>query len=232
MSEMIFDWKEHDDAGTGWLARGYPNFGPTDWNQFGHDCMEHFPRGRTHGQIADELLALGARLYIRVAGGWWFTQRGFPTPAESWAGELEGLLRDMEDDSRLHLPDFTQRPAPPAPEYRDVDMEKIIQAALVQAVARANEYLFNGDPDNDDEPFTLESQLIVRMGDWLRRGVHACIKRYKGRDADDIMWLQIQLDEEVRDFQKPGSEEHRLVVRIHEKDMEYTVERYRPPYDE
>lgn len=230
MSEMIFDWKEDDDFGIGWIARGYPNFGPTDWGQFGHDCIEHFPRGQKHGPIADELLALGARLYIRVAGGWWFQQRGFPTPAASWAGELEQLLRALEDDKRAYLPEFS--PAPPAPEYRDVDMEKIIQDALAQVVIRANEYLFNGDPDNDDAPYTLESRIIVSMGNWLRRGVHACIKRYKGRNPDDIMWLQIQLDEEVRDFQKPGSEGHRLTVRIHEKDMEYTVERYRPRYDE
>ena len=228
MSTMIFEWKEDKDGIEGWVAAGYENFNAVAINQFGHDCIEHFPRGQRHGAIADELLALGARLFIRVGSGWWMTQRDFPKPEFTWASELETLLRDMEDDSNACLPEWA-KPAPPAGEHGAIDLESIIQAALVKTVPMANEYLFNGDPDNDDKPFTLESRLIVRMGDWLRRGVHACRARYKDKHPDDIMWLQLQLDEAMQRYQT-GESGQRLIVRIHERDMEYHITHKGPAY--
>lgn len=218
MSVMNFEWGEDERGNRGWLPQGYPNFDVVVPGQFGHDCLEHLPRGQKHGPIADELMALGARLYVRVKSQWWFGQSFRVSPPESFGRELELLMRAMRDDDG-HAPAAIAEPM-----LDDDDMDDHIAGAVRHAVRIANRELsYQGSYDGHGHPDYQEgSELMQGMAAWMRRGYRACIARFKGRDPNDIMWLGIQLDEEIVKYQR-GDEGDRLSVRIHEKDMEYTI---------
>ncbi len=119
-----------------------------------------------------------------------------------------------------HIHDGIAEPAAIAEPALESEMEDEIQATLVQAVRLINRELEY--QDDEREPYTLESPIILTMGAWMRRGVRACIARFKGRDACDVMWLGEQLDAATGKYQR-GEDGDRLVVRVHEKDMEFTI---------
>lgn len=217
MSSMTFQWGEDDRGNRGWIPKGYPHFDVVSAGQFGHDCLEHFPRGLKHGKIADELMALGARLHIRVKSEWWWSQSFRANPPESWGYELELLMRAMRDGDG-------DAPALITEPLLDDDMDDEISASIFQAVKVANrELAYQGSYDDHGQPdYEVESELMQNMAAWLRRGYRANIARFKGRAAHDIMWLGQQLDEEVAKYSR-GDEGDQLIVRIHEKDMEYTI---------
>jgi hypothetical protein len=214
---MTFRWGQDDRGNNGWIPKGYPHFDAVAPGQFAHDCLEHFPRGLKHGQIADELLALGARLYIRVKSEWWWTQSFRINPPDQWAAELELLMREMRDGGAA-------APAVITEPLLDDDMDDEIEAAVSKAVRVANrELAYQGSYDDHGHPdYEVESELMQSMAAWVRRGYRACVARFKGRAAYDVMWLGQQLDEAVARYSR-GDEGDELIVRIHEKDMEYHI---------
>jgi hypothetical protein len=211
MSSMEFVWGQDDVGNDGWIAKGYLHFNPTSPGQFGHDCLEHFPRAMKHGQIADELLALGARLHVRVASGWWWNQKFRISPPESFGGELEYLMR--------HIHDGIEEPAAITEPELDDDMDAEIEASIRHAVRITNRE--SSYADNDErEPYTEDSPIMQTMAAWMRRGVRACAARFKDRHPTDVMHLSECLDRDSQQYAR-GEDGDRLIVRVHEKDMEY-----------
>lgn len=224
MSLLIFNWDEDEAGNTGWLAKGYPNFNVTQAGNFGHDCVEHFPRGIKHGAIADELMALGARLRLRVDSGWWWSQRFLANPSESFGYELDYLLRAIRHGEQ-------QEPANIANILLDECMDAEIDASIDIAVARANRELeFDGEwTDQGIGPYTADSPLLQNMGAWMRLGYRANEARFRGAYAIDVMDLQQQIDEEAaKPKYRGGDYGDQLHVRIHEKNMEYEIKLIRP----
>lgn len=214
MSTHTFTWGEDQHGNNGWVLNGYDNFDVTDPRLMAHDCLEHLPRGQKHGAAADELLALGARFYLRVSSGWWWSQRtlGMVSVPDAWGRELERIHRDDHGD----LPTCKLIP------LDDEDMECEMQACLAAAVKE-----INSPQEEDEEPYvTLESDFIVQAGAWLRAGYRAAIKRYKGTDPLNIMWLAECLEKEAASYTR-GEEGDRLVITVHEKDQTATVT-YKP----
>lgn len=223
MSTLTFDWKEDDEETgvEGWFARGYDHFDASKTEDFGHDCIEHMPRGMKHGRIADELLALGARLHYRVESGWWFSQRGFGKPAKAFATEVEYLLEDMEYN---HVDLKETKPLVLEPGDCSMDMEAMVQEIVAEIIDSMKEV------DMEEGDFFNE-QTVHQMGYWLRRGIIAGRARFKGRHPADVMHLMDNLHETLRDY-KHGELGESLVVRIHEKDMEYSVRAIRNPWNQ
>jgi hypothetical protein len=216
MSLMIFHWDEDEAGNEGWLAQGYPNFNVTFAGNFAHDVIEHFPRGLKHGPIADEAMALGARMHVRLDSGWWFAKSFMVTPAQTFAYEIHTLMREILDGGAEAPPTITEPPI-------DGHMEDEIVEAVRQAVERTNSDIDNGDM-HADEPYTEQSIEFVNIAAWMRRGYRACIERFKGRNPADIIWLGECLDKETEQY-KHGEYGDKLYVRIHEKDMECSVRR-------
>ncbi|MEJ7805001.1 MAG: hypothetical protein WKG03_03645, partial [Telluria sp.] len=190
-------------SGTGWIARGYPNFDPTSPGQFSHDCFEHLPRGRMHGAIADEAMALGARLHLRVESGWWWKQRFSISPPDSFGNELERLMRDVA---------WGEQPPPAAIDepLLDNEMDDEIEFSVIAGVKSANDEIGYNHPECT--PYTGESELVQNLAAWMRRGYRACVARFKGRQPADIMWLAEQLDQATQEY-KHGEGGDELTIR-------------------
>lgn len=219
MSTMNFTWGMDERGMHGWIADGYPNFDVTQPGMFSHDCLEHLPRGMKHGAIADELMALGARLYIRVKSEWWWSQRFLAEPPESWGRELQILLQAIQWGEQPE-PSIITEP------LLDDDMDDEIESALEHGARIANrehEYMASHDlAAGEQEPYTADSALMQNMAAWLRRGYRAAVARFKERDPADIMWLGECLDKEMQKYGN-GEDGDRLSVHVHEKDMEFKV---------
>jgi|GEM_PF-2963845 len=225
MSLMIFEWREDQEFGDfGWIAKDYPNFNITRGDTFAHDCLEHFPRGKRHGAAADELLALGARWWIRVDGGYWYQQRFLVTPEESWAQELENILRNLYFD-----PNDADSDGMPAKPRRMLTKDESFCTNDIMAEAIR---LINQERKHDHDENGLvseESPYIVRAEQWLRLGYAACRQRFKDASPSGIAWLTECMGEEANKY-KHGDEGDLLYVRVHEKDQEFNF-RHVSAYD-
>jgi len=226
MSTNIFDWKEDHQGNEGWVMRGYDHFDTTGVDSFAHDVIEHLPCGIKHGRIADELLALGARLHARVESGWWLQQRHFGKPADVWATEIVYLLDAMRREG-IDVKEIGPTPALENAKEGLTNIEPIIVAAVAKAVEQYNFDLYDDDDDND-EARAVEDETMQRMASWLRRGVLAARARFKGRFAEEIMFLNEEITHAMRQYQH-GEHGQSLVIRVNEKYMDFTVRLISPP---
>lgn len=203
MSTHRFTWGEDVLGESGWLMDGHPNFWAAEPRNLAHDCLEHFPKGETHGPAADELLALGARFYLRGASGWWAQQRNRDprSPIEIMATELVFLHRELGGD----VPPLANRLLG----EHDEDIDQMVSLAIDVITGNLG----------DEE---LEPTFGPNCAAWLRAGYRAAIKRYKETDPLNIMWLAEQLEKELEQYAKAEDGEQ-LVVRIHEKDQEFKI---------
>ncbi|MPQ56254.1 hypothetical protein [Duganella sp. FT27W] len=217
MSTMNFKWGRDERGMEGWVAEGYANFDVTMPGQFAHDVLEHLPRGLKHGQIADELMALGARLYARVKSEWWWSQGFRVGVPETWGMELVTLLTDIRA-AGLSEPALIVEP------LLNDDMDDEIEAALEYGALKANrefEYQASWDKSLQGQAsYDAQSELFQNMAAWMRRGYRACVARFKDRRPADIMWLGELMDQEAKMYDR-GEEGDKLSVRVHEKDMEF-----------
>lgn len=202
MSCLVFDWTDSDERGLdGWLARGYPNFYASEARSIAHDCVDHFPRGQKHGPYADELMALGARLWIFLESGEFFQRQylTYQTPEAIWGGEVRYILDDSEE--------LSDRP-PAMISEPETAFDGEIESALI--VATKNKFLTADHPE------------IQNLGAWMRRGVRAVQERYKGHNARDVHALYGLIQEKVEHL-RTGEEGDKLIVRIHEKHLDVDV---------
>lgn len=209
MSTHHFTWGEDPRGEDGWLLQGHPNFWAADPRNLVHDCLEHLPRGEQHGPAADELLALGARFYLRGTSGWWEQQAAGPfadrrNRVQLMTDELLFLHRELGDS----IPYLESR------SIGDYDCEiNAIVANAVDAIAR-------------DQIEEVDPSFGPNCAAWLRAGYRAAVKRYKGTDPLNIMWLAEQLEARLQLFAQATHGE-KLIIKIHEKDQEFKVT-YKP----
>lgn len=209
MSSLIFDWTDCDIAANdGWLARGYPNFYASTGRGIAHDCVDHFPRGQKHGPYADELLALGARLWIWIESGEFFRLQGisYTTPAKTWGGELQIIVDDSEGLTD-HPPAMIEEP------MLDDALDSEIECILDELIHRRGP---------STSVWEVDGPQIQNLGAWLRRGVRAARARYKGHQAFDVFQLYQRVTSACERIGS-GEEGDKLIVRIHEKRLDVSV---------
>lgn len=212
MSTLNFTWGTDDSGERGWIAQGYPHFDTTPPQLMAHDVLEHLPRGMQHGAVADEALALGARLYLRMASGWLRTQpHQFGRPENLWYNEARRLLEADEVCAPAQAEPLT-----------DPAMDELLQKATKDAV---DEYVDQRGYLSDFELETEEGNSrhnASNILNWMRIGYRAAIARYKDHDPLDVMWLAERLIDTVEEYQH-GEEGDRLIIKVNEKDLEFTV---------
>jgi hypothetical protein len=215
MSLFIYKWGEDDNGETGWISKMHDNFDVSYGDLIVHDVIEHFPRGHKHGGAVDELLALGARAWIRIESGWFW--RGPYTkiqPKETWGYEIRRIAEHNDLDS---IP----RAKPIDEIESDCDCDLV--ACLPFAAKEINEY--HMEIENEDHvDLKGDEPDLVNCLYWFRRGVLAAQKRYKGRSADEVMWLADQMKEELTNPRFANAQDgDELHIRVHEKDMEFKI---------
>lgn len=203
MSTHIFTWAEDRHGETGWLLKGMEDiFDAVGGRSVAHDVFEHLPRGRKHGVIADEMMALGVRLHLRVLSQWWWTKSYLTTPAQAWASEIAQQLEYIQIEGY-------DVPAPRSVPEVDDETERIIAEALQPACAMYREMGFNAI-----EPY---DRLLQRLVDWLRVGVAAGAKRWP--DPANAMGVLEYIERQVDHLSQGRYEGDRLIVKVHEASM-------------
>jgi hypothetical protein len=216
MSRAVFVWGEDQQYGnTGWIRKGMPHFDAAFDDTIGHDTMEHLPGGMKHGAIADEMMALGVRLYLRVESGWWYCQQYFGDPVETWAGEVQRQLEYIFHD---RTPEPGAPRSVPTEEEIGEEMELIIKQATLGGVR-----LFNREWQDDPNPLVINpfGPLAKNMADWMRVGVRAGMQRWNRSSGSfhDAAILMESLGKKVKSMGTHHEEGEELVVEINEARM-------------
>jgi hypothetical protein len=223
MSRHVFVWGRDQEGATGWVLKNMPHFDASFGDTIGHDCMEHLPGGLKHGAIADEMLALGARLYLRVESGWWYAQNFFVTPTQTWTGEV---MRQLE----YILFNGTTQPGPvrsvPTEDEIGEEMELIIAESVRKGVEKFNEEF--GHDEYELRTLDLidpDGELAKNLADWMRVGVRAAMQRWNspaGSHYDAAMIME-DLARRVERIGTRHEEGEELVVEINEARMRVDV---------
>ena len=217
MSLFKYKWGQDENGEEGWISELHPNFDASQGSLIVHDCFEHLPRGQKHGGAADELLALGARAWLRIDSGHYWSGITMQSPPVTWGSEIMNIERYMP------LADIPRcKPIEPL----ELDCEDELAACLAHAAKDINgEHYY----EDDYVPIEADDPHLINCLYWLRTGARAAVKRYKDRHPSDVMWLAEQMEKELRTF-RHGEEGDRLHVRIHEKNLEYSID-HKPMYD-
>ena len=150
----IIQYEECQHTGElGWLAKGSPEtFIRGHGRLIAHDCLEHFKH--TDNGVQDELLALGALLFVRYKSGLIYSDI-----VKTLAYELEEALRSLEDRN-LTLDQLKVKSIPD-----ENDIESIVEQA-VQMLKASLPY--------------LERQLLCKVYGWVLTGYVKARRRYNG----------------------------------------------------
>jgi hypothetical protein len=213
MSLFKYTWAYHDETGVnGWISKLHPNFDPSSPDLIVHDCFEHLPRGQKHGGAIDELMAIGARAWLRLESGWFYSKGFWQKPEETFASEVVRIARDFDLRGLAQFPPIS--PIDPDTEW---------DAILTKAIPLIPQGLIDEDAiSEDDEPYTADDPALLNCLYWMRRGALAIQKRFRDKNPGDVMWLAECMERDLKRYER-GEEGDELHVRIHEKDMEYDI---------
>ena len=160
----VFEWREGAATGEiGWIPKGYKDFDPTDGTFAGHDVMEHFPRHKA--TLADEAMAFGAIIHVRVLGGWFGDS--FVQPATALGEDMGRFLNEMEK-GWLMMGDPGIVPAVDA--NGEYYINDIMMETIYFANAQSHAYETPGFEEND--------QRLAWMEGWMRKGYAAAQRRW------------------------------------------------------
>jgi hypothetical protein len=221
MSRHVYVWGQDQEGATGWVMKDMPHFDASFGDTVGHDTMEHLPGGLKHGVIADEMLALGVRLYLRVESGWWYCQRFFGQPAETWSTEV---FRQLEYIFLNGSPEPGPVRSVPTEDEIGEEMELIISGATRDGIEAFNREFAHGINEGVD-PIDPNGELAKNMADWMRVGVRAGMKRWcrpSGTHYDAAMLME-DLARRVEKIGTHHEEGEELVVEINEAHMRVDV---------
>lgn len=184
---FIFECADHEDYGcTGWKLTSQPHADPLRGMAVAHDCLEHPINGNF--QVEDELLALGASLYVRE-----YTTN-MHSLGKNVAGDLPDVLRHaFSEGMGLRSPGVTQATA----------VEHEIDDAI-EGLADEGKYDLNLKENLDSE-----TRRYIRG--WMRRGYRWAAKRWKGIRTREIFQ---QIEQEADKHIKWAEVGDRLFVRL------------------
>lgn len=220
MSRHVFVWGRDAEGAVGWIAKGMPHFDASLGDTIGHDTMEHLPGGMKHGAIADEMLALGVRLYLRVESGWWYGKHFSQTPAATWSYEV---VRQLEYIFFNDAP----KPGPvrsvPTEDEIGEEMELIISQATRKGIKEFNDERQQEEDCGGNAALWVDPDgtLAKNMADWMRVGVRAGMKRWNS-PAGGVYEYAYAMEELARQVERIGTgheEGEELIVEINEARM-------------
>lgn len=212
MREYRFRREIYEESGSeGWLLIGAPEtYIPIGGMGLAHDIMEH--RIGDTGSVEDELLALGAALYIRGEGGYWYKHRGTPCPGYQLSGDFYDLAHQYEGLYNLSKPRRTTS----LPDR----VENWIEEACERGYSHVMEYWHGEDLDLNGEDKDLAdavNSFIANIPGWLRRGYRMARRRYKSLRPYHLSETFAEIAEAADKHLKNAEEFEILVVLFDEK---------------
>ncbi|MDR9847064.1 hypothetical protein [Herbaspirillum huttiense] len=160
----VFEWGEGATTGEmGWIPKGYKDFDPTDGTFAGHDVMEHFPRHKA--TLADEAMAFGAMVHVRVLGDWFGGNMVQPVTA---LGQDMGRFLNELEIGRLVMGEPGIAPA--VDRAGDYYINDIMMETLHYANIQSRNYFTRGFDENDPR--------LTWMEGWMRKGYAAAQRRW------------------------------------------------------
>ena len=164
--------KQDGEYGEGWLMIGAPSsFVPSSGVTIAHDILEH--RRGDKGTCEEELMALGASLYVRGIGGFW---KGNP-------GEV--IADDILNEVGLNYGAISNG----IQSHREIQLKDKEVEGWISAMNKEIEKTMSvenwWDQWGRDEPNTEQvREYLDLVPDWLRAGFLGAQKRYAKSSLD------------------------------------------------
>lgn len=185
---MHFDFRHEENPDTGyeglvpvWVRNAEPGSPMTS----AHDIMEHFP-----GEINtdNELLALGAMLFIRGEGGYWhyLPHLRIQCPGHHLSGDLHNMWEERYKWGDLTDPGRTTRLESEQAEFW-----------IEEAIRRTRKSL-TWNP-NIEAP---SREWYRWVQGWLRKGYRKAAKRYQNLSSYELTDIFWQMEKEIERSQK------------------------------
>lgn len=188
----------------GWLMDNQPDFMPLGGVGTAHDLLEHVPTARHYHETAQEALAQGAAIYIRIEDNRYsfLTNRGaLRRPQE----DIAYAPFDVIYTRQLMDSDVMSYSLPPCPRRR-------ILPLIAEASAEYHRVLQWEEHEGLDMP---EWDLVAR---WMTEGYYRAKHRYRHRDPYDVCRffcaLATQFDRWLKTVETPGEAKPRMRVDI------------------
>lgn len=208
-----FEWGEDVEYGfNGWLPVGMRNANAADGRVIAHDTLEHFPN--VPNDMAGELMALGAMIRVRHEGGYFYQKTPMRPEVEYHLGaDISNMLRAG----------YTLRTPPRTYRLKD-GLEDVVQDSLREARKDIRYEETHGGQDFWIKPDALEEKLNHCAG-WLRLGYQKALKRYQGVHPEELTWLFIQIEDDVKEHFKQGDLGEKLIVSVNLKQLTHSIRR-------
>lgn len=195
MISMTFVCEKHQDSGElGWRPEHQSSFDPYRGMTVAHDVLEHFPNDQ--GDAEDEFMALGAALWIRGGGGYWYRKMpgNMNQEGDHLSSDFEEIVRRLEG-RRLD--------ACRSPKIDDSFAEE--QLELCAREARRNL-----------RDAKLPTADVDKAINWMRRGYRKAAKRFKHQSPDIVTSLFIDIEDAAEAALKDhdAMEGDKLIVRV------------------
>jgi hypothetical protein len=226
MLHRRFVSKIHEEFGTlGWQPIDMPEADPLQGMATAHDVLEHFP-GDT-GSAEGELQALGAALWLRGLGGYWYRYSNAyeKNPGKQVAGDLPEVMRHvMYEGHRLSLPSFGRYAL-------DSYAEAWIDDCLKDYTEEARD-IFEGE----ETALAFSEDTLLRIRRYLRHGYRRAQRRYarpgwSEHTASEMTTLFHTIEEDADGFLKTAEENYELIVNVSLKRHEANV-KMRAPWEQ
>jgi len=196
--EYRFRKTEHPEQGCdGWLLEGAPStYEPLHGMGVAHDLLEH--RANDDGSVEDELLALGAALYVRGEGGYWhqFTQSHFD-PGENVAPDLARLATEFGGLEGLHAPGGTRA------------LGEQVEDWIAHALRDARSVLV----DEYEQDHREVDEYLTRVRGWLRKGYRESRRRWRACTSAELAYAFHRIESEADRLLRHAEPWEVLVVR-------------------
>lgn len=204
-----FRKEEHPEHGSeGWLLIGGPStYYPLSGMGIAHDIMEH--RWGDKGTIEEELMALGAMLYIRGEGGYWAKTYN-PNPGYALSGDYSDLFIQFNGMDGIENPGRTVRASNEVEYWIDTSFKHGRTHVL----------------ESFDDPTLMQTPLddfFSRARGWLRKGYRAAQKRYRGIPYWRLVDCFEQIQERADELLRNAESFEQLHVRFEQKTAEVKI---------
>jgi hypothetical protein len=201
-----FIYKEDQEYGNlGWVELNAPDcFNTGDGRLVAHDTLEHFKPIYGNYSVEDELLALGASMYIRGEQGY-FADRHSPSIPDQYSPDVERCIAVLLNNS---VSTITRK-------VRAIPCEEDLQETVHKACTEYN-YLLEGT--------VVPAKLQEHVKHLLRAGYRKAAKRFHG-DASGACNLFMQIEAAVNNVTKYADEGDMLVVSFNATNLDYNVRR-------
>lgn len=200
MRTFKFLRRTHKEFGTdGWLWDKAPStYEPISGMGVAHDILEHF--ANDHGTVKDELLALGAALFVRGDGGYWANRAfGNRNPGENLAPDIVRLGIDYNGIEEVRYPESFSK-----------TLDDYVEEWIRKGIRSASDEVKSLNPEllNEFRPFFSISE------DLIRKGYRKARRRYKGIHPEELSHMFCRIEEDADELLKLSEECDILRVRI------------------